>query len=123
MSLRILLVDGSTPMRCLLRRFLEATGAATPLEAASAEEALALFKPEGFDVIILDLNLAEGDGMEVIRTVRQSDAQVAIIVLTTCADDAIRQQASEAGATEYLTKPFSVATRQKLLKYCHLVPA
>ncbi|MCA9247787.1 MAG: response regulator [Planctomycetales bacterium] len=107
-------------MRRLLGRFLEAAGAGPPMEAADGDQAIALFKPGGFDLVICDVNIPKRDGFEVMREIRKQDADVPIIVITTEAGEEMARRARKAGANEYLVKPFDVEARQKLLSFCQL---
>ncbi len=103
---RILVVDDEAPIRRLLRNTLQ-VHEYTVLEAASISEALAALAQERIDVMILDLGLPDGDGFEVIRRVR-ADSQLPIIVLSSRTDDIGKVRALDAGADDYVTKPFSV---------------
>jgi two-component system chemotaxis response regulator CheY len=120
MSLRVLLIDDSAPMRRLLSRFLEAAGAGAPLEASNADQAIALFKPGGFDLVICDVNMPGRDGLEVLRDIRKRDPDVPVIIMTTEAGEDTMRRARRDGATEYLVKPFDVEARQKLLQFCQI---
>ena len=120
MSLRVLLIDDSSPMRRLLARFFEAAGAGAPMEATDGEQAIALFKPSGFDLVICDLNLPGCNGLEVLQAIRKQDAEVPIIIMTTEAGEETIRKARQAGASEYLVKPFDVEARQKLLQFCQV---
>ena len=79
------------------------------LEAASGLEAIERLALGVVDLIVLDLNMPDMHGLEVIGFVRahQKYRQVPILVLTTRGDDQSRQAALQAGANAYLTKPFA----------------
>ena len=78
------------------------------IEAASGLEAIEALAVSTVTLVILDLNMPDMHGLEVLRFVRshQKYRHVPILVLTTRADDGSRGAAMEAGATAYLTKPF-----------------
>ncbi|WP_029920050.1 response regulator [Nevskia soli] len=103
---RILVVDDEPAIRRLLRSTLGVQDY-TVLEAASVAQALEVLAREKVDLIILDLGLPDGDGFEVIRKLRP-DSQVPIIVLSSRDDESGKVQALDAGADDYVTKPFGV---------------
>jgi two-component system, OmpR family, KDP operon response regulator KdpE len=103
---KILVVDDEVGIRRALQRALAARGyevesAADGLEAIAAAE---VFAP---DLIVLDLNLPELDGMEVCRRVRGWSA-VPILVLSVREDESDKVEALDLGADDYLTKPFGI---------------
>jgi two-component system KDP operon response regulator KdpE len=102
---RILIVDDEKAIRRFLKTTLAAEGM-TLSEAASGREALdgvTAFHP---DVIVLDLGLPDMDGIEVTRTIRKK-SQVPIIILSVREQESDKIAALDAGADDYLTKPFS----------------
>ena len=103
--LRILVVDDERP----IRRFLNASlsGQYTVLEAATGEEALAMTISGRPDVIILDLGLPDMDGLEVTRRLREW-TQIPIIIVSVRDQEEHKIAALDAGADDYLTKPFGV---------------
>ncbi len=103
----ILVVDDEPPIRRLLRTSLTAQGYRI-VEADTATAALAEIRNHEPDVVILDLGLPDGDGLEVIGTVRQ-DSAVPIIVLSSRSDERGKVEALDLGADDYLTKPFGMA--------------
>jgi two-component system KDP operon response regulator KdpE len=102
-AVRILVVDDERP----IRRFLNASlgGQYTVLEAATGEEALATTVSSRPDVIILDLGLPDMDGVEVTRRLREW-TQIPIIVVSVRDQEEDKIAALDAGADDYLTKPF-----------------
>ena len=77
-------------------------------EAASGLEAIEHLALSPVDLLVLDLNMPDMHGMEVVRFVRRHHAyrNIPILVLTTRGDDSSRAEAIGAGAEVYLTKPF-----------------
>ena len=104
MSERILVVDDEPQIRRMLRTTLAARGYEVAL-AEDGEAALDLAASWRPDVILLDLGLPKLDGMEVCRQVREW-SQVPIIVLTVRDAEEHKVRALDAGADDYLTKPF-----------------
>jgi len=118
MSSRVLIADDSGMMRKIVRRALLSVGIWTAMEAVDGDEALALFKPGEFDLVLTDWNMPGKSGLEVIRGIRARDASVPIIMITTEAEKARVVEAIQAGASDYLIKPFTIDTlRQKVEKH------
>ena len=101
----VLVVDDETPLRELIRAYLERDGY-TVVEASTGKEALTCAALHNPDIIVLDLMIPEIDGTEVCRRIRTS-SDVYIIMLTAKADEVDRVVGLEVGADDYLTKPFS----------------
>jgi two-component system, OmpR family, alkaline phosphatase synthesis response regulator PhoP len=101
----VLVVDDETPLRDLIRAYLERDGY-TVVEASTGKEALSAAALHNPDIIVLDLMIPEIDGTEVCRRIRTS-SDVYIIMLTAKADEVDRVVGLEVGADDYLTKPFS----------------
>ena len=100
----VLVVDDEVPIRRLLRTTLRVQDYAV-LEAEGVNQALDVLAKEKVDVMILDLGLPDGDGIEVIRTVRL-ESQMPIVVLSARNDERGKVAALDAGADDYVTKPF-----------------
>lgn len=104
---KILIVDDEPQIRAFLRISLGAHGYET-VEAGRGEQAVQRCATEQPDLMILDLGLPDMDGLEVIRRTREWSA-VPIIVLSVRSEDADKVAALDAGAQDYVTKPFSIA--------------
>jgi two-component system OmpR family response regulator len=104
-QLRAVVVDDDSDVRLLLRRTLEMQGFAVA-EAASGSEALLSIKEYRPDIVTLDLNLPDLDGVEVCRALRKfSDAYV--IMITARVDEIDELMGLEIGADDFIGKPFS----------------
>jgi len=103
---RILAVDDEKEILRALKAYLSANGYEV-VTAETGREALALFYGRRPDVVLLDLGLPDISGLEVIREVRRTST-TPIIILSVRSDDRDKVEALEAGADDYLTKPFSV---------------
>jgi two-component system KDP operon response regulator KdpE len=101
----ILIIDGEKACRRLLRVVLEAHGYRV-LEAESGEAALNLAVEGKPDVIVLELRLPDADGLEVLGTLQEWN-QTPVLVLSGQSGDHAKVAALDAGARDYLTKPFS----------------
>ena len=102
----VLVVDDETPIRRFLRVSL-ATEGYRVAEAASAAAALEMIAGQRPDVVILDLGLPDRDGLGVLREVREWSA-VPVVVLSAREREDDKVAALEAGADDYLTKPFGI---------------
>jgi two-component system, chemotaxis family, chemotaxis protein CheY len=116
--MRAMVVDDSRAMRSLLRNLLKSTGLEVVAEAGNGIEALAALKAAGtVDVALVDWNMPEMNGYEFIQAVRADDtwAALRIIMVTTESEIEKMTKALEAGANEYIMKPFTKdAIRDKL---------
>lgn len=103
---RVLVIDDEAPIRRFLRVALEAEGHAV-IEAATAREGLATAARETPALVVLDLGLPDADGLSVLRDLR-GWTQVPVLILSVRADEAIKVAALDAGAQDYVVKPFGV---------------
>jgi two-component system KDP operon response regulator KdpE len=103
---RILIIDDEAPIRRFLRVALEAEGHAV-IEAATAREGLAMVARETPALIVLDLGLPDADGLSVLRDLR-GWTQVPVLILSVRADETAKVEALDAGAQDYVVKPFGV---------------
>lgn len=103
---RILIVDDETQIRRLLNAAL-ASHQYGVLEAATGQEAISQAALHHPDVIILDLGLPDMDGVEVVRRLREW-TQTPIVILSVREDERDKIEALDAGADDYVTKPFLV---------------
>lgn len=111
---RVLVVDDETPIRSIVRAAVESSGGVA-MEAATAAHALELARTERPALVILDLGLPDLDGAEVCRAIRQWSS-VPIIVLSARHADAEKVALLDAGADDYLTKPFSTVELQARMR-------
>src|SRR5438128_9608834 len=105
-SSTILLVDDEDAVQKLLAYPLEREGFRV-LQARDGEEALARFRSEEVDLVVLDVMLPKLDGLEVCRRLRATST-VPIIMLTARDDELDKVLGLELGADDYITKPFSI---------------
>lgn len=103
----ILIVDDEKSIRSFLRVSIETQGYKC-LEAENGGNAMMLWASYNPDIVILDLGLPDMDGVAVIRKLREL-SQIPIIVISARGHDREKVEALDAGADDYLTKPFSVS--------------
>lgn len=105
MGRKILIVDDEKKIVNVVRGYLQKAGLSVVV-AYNGEQALTVFRHEQPDLVLLDLNLPEMDGLDVARTLRQ-DSAVPIIMLTARIEEPDRLIGLELGADDYIVKPFS----------------
>lgn len=105
---RVLVVDDEPEITRALRSILSAHGF-EPILAATAKEGLDLLQRRHPDLLLLDLVLPDGNGLDVTRTIRQDlGLDLPIVVLSAHGEEESKVQALDLGADDYLTKPFGV---------------
>jgi len=102
----VLIVEDEPQMRRFLRTSLASHGFRT-LEAATASQMLTMVTCHNFDLILLDLGLPDGEGIELAKKVREW-SRIPIIVISARGKEDDKVSALDAGADDYLTKPFGV---------------
>lgn len=107
--MKILIVDDSPTIRRMVQASLAALPGATFVEAGSGLEAIEMVALAPVRLVVLDLNMPDMHGVEVLNFFRAHARyrQIPIIVLTTRGDDVSRRTAMDAGAARYMTKPFT----------------
>lgn len=104
---KVLIIEDEANIRNFVKTILETNGYRV-LEAANSSEGRMLFSSHLPDIIILDLGLPDGDGMDIIKMVREECA-IPIIVLSARTDETDKVEALDYGANDYVTKPFGTA--------------
>jgi DNA-binding NtrC family response regulator len=106
-SRRVLVLDDEKLVRWSLSERLKADGY-EPIQAASVADALNLTARGDVDAAILDYHLPDGDGISVLKRLRQDDPDLPVIMLTANKDVEVVVEAVKAGASDYVAKPFDV---------------
>ena len=106
---RVLLVDDDTMLRGSLAEQLAADGSYTVVEAGSCEEGRARAADGLYEFMILDVGLPDGDGRILCRELRDMGVSCPIVMLTAAESDADTIEGLDAGANDYITKPFRFA--------------
>lgn len=104
--MRILVVEDEKKVASFVKRGLEEEGYAVDL-AADGEEGLAIGLERVHDVIILDIRLPKLDGLQVLKALRQDKVMTPVLLLTVRATIEDKVLGLDAGADDYLTKPFA----------------
>jgi two-component system KDP operon response regulator KdpE len=103
----VLIVDDERSIRVSLRTILSSMGFDI-VEAARGEEALSLVRTTQFDAVLLDINMPGIGGVEVCRLMRKESARLPIVMLTVQGSEDRKVEALDAGADDYITKPFQL---------------
>lgn len=107
----LLIVDDHPLVRQGLRQALDQQrGTVVKDEARNASEALALLRARRYDVVVMDINLPDGSGLEVIRELRTFNQSLPVLVLSMHAEDSLALRAIRVGADGYVNKESSPET-------------
>lgn len=104
--MRILIAEDDAPLASFIAKTFTAEGQITDI-ASTGEEALRRLNEASYDLLILDLNLPVIGGTQVLKNIRSNDENLPILILTATDYVAERVACLDAGADDYLTKPFS----------------
>jgi len=104
---RVLVVDDEPSIRRALHTTLSGLGLEIE-EASGGEQAVSFVRSEHYDAALLDINMPGMGGIETCRTMRRLEPQLPILMLTVRDDADDKIQALDAGADDYITKPFHV---------------
>lgn len=107
---QILVVDDSTTIRRMVKTsLLRLAGPPSFVEAGSGLEAIERLAISPIDLMVLDLNMPDMHGLEVLGFIRRQQrySDLPVLVLTTRGDESSRTAAMQAGATAFMTKPFA----------------
>ena len=103
----ILVVDDELSIRRALHTTLHKLGFKT-VEAARGEEALSLVRTNSFDAVLLDINMPGMSGIDTCRNMRRLSPRIPILMLTVRDSEDDKVEALDAGADDYVTKPFQL---------------
>src|SRR5438270_1574929 len=106
--MRILIAVDDAPLATVIAQAFKSEDNVTEV-ASSGDDALQRMQKKEFDLLILDLNLPVISGSEVLRKVRSANTDIPILILTATDEVTERVACLDAGADDYLTKPFSFA--------------
>jgi len=106
--MKVLLVDDSKTMRNIERKALSALGDVECADAGDGVEALACIAAQGpFDLVIIDWNMPNMDGITLIGKIRATDKRTPLVMCTTESEKMRVMEALKAGANNYVVKPFT----------------
>lgn len=107
--MKMLLVDDSKTMRNIQKKVLETLGGVEFAEAGDGLEALTVIasNPAGFDLILIDWNMPNMDGITLVGKIREKDKKTPLVMATTEAEKSRVLEAIRAGVNNYVVKPFT----------------
>ena len=113
---RVLVVDDDPQVRELLREFL------TPkdyevIEAATGEEGIRRAREDRPHLVLLDINLPDKSGLDVLREIKASNPEMGVIMVTAIQEEEVGREAMQNGAFDYITKPLDLHYLEKSLWY------
>lgn len=106
---RLLLVDDDNDLRVALAEQFAVTGEFETAEAPTGANGVEQAKNGDFDLVLLDVGLPDIDGREACRLMRKAGVKAPVVMLTGAAEEKDQVQGLEAGANDYVTKPFRFA--------------
>lgn len=109
--MRLLILDDDQRFGTLLREHVRASGSIADV-VTSVADFRATADPTAYDLYVIDLNLPDGDGIDVVRWCRKTAHQVPILIITARSTVSNRVTGLDAGADDYLIKPFHAAEFQ-----------
>ncbi len=104
----VLVIEDSKPVRKLICHALWDEGYATA-EAATRVDAFELLRESCFDLVLLDLTLGDGNGMDVLEVIRRQDDEIPVMIVSSTASIHVKVSAFDSGCDDYVTKPFDPA--------------
>ena len=118
MAFQALIVDDSSAVRAFVRASLEDADFARVQEAETGFEALRLLAANTFDVVIVDVNMPDINGLELLAFMKKSPRQQGArkILISTQVDGSDSKQGAELGADAFLKKPFEVDELRSMIR-------
>ena len=117
MSKTILVADDAAFMRMMIRDILQKEGYDI-LEAVDGRDAVQKFAELKPDLVLLDITMPQMDGIDVLITIREMDPTARVIMVSAMGQQALFVDALEAGAADFLIKPFQPAKVLEAVKKC-----
>lgn len=105
---KVLVVDDAAFVRAMLKRIIEENGFVVAGEAENGEEALRSYRSVKPDVTIMDITMPLMDGIEATQKIRAIDPKAVIIIVSARGEKPMVLKAIEAGAADFIVKPFEV---------------
>lgn len=112
----ILIADDALFTRMMLRNILSENGYTAVVEAETGTEAIWAYNRWRPDLVIMDINMPEMDGMTAIRNILAMDPQARIIVCSAMGEKHLMMEALEVGVKDFITKPFQPAKVMEVVR-------
>ena len=105
--MNVMLVDDSRTIRNIQKRTLQQLGHTDIMEAEDGVQALAKFNEKAPDLIMIDWNMPNMNGLELVQKIRETNKTIPLIMCTTEVDKSRVLEAVKAGVNNYIVKPFT----------------
>lgn len=115
---KILVADDSEYMRRKLKKMLKDAGYANVVQATNGREAIAAYKKEKPDLVLLDIIMEKMSGVEALKKIRAYDKKSKVIMVTVVDQKKVADECIRLGAKDYVTKPINEKKLAALIKKC-----
>lgn len=109
MALRLIIIDDALFMRNMLKDICVRAGFEVVAEGDNGEAALELFREHRPDLLTMDIVMPKRSGLEALRDIMAEDPQARVVMVSALGQDALVLEAVEAGARDFIVKPFKEA--------------
>ncbi len=116
MGARVLIVDDAAFMRMLLKDIITKAGFEVVGEASNGKEAVEKYKELKPDIVTMDITMPEMNGIEAVKEIKKIDPNAKIIMVSAMGQQAMVIEAIQAGARDFIVKPFQPARVIEALK-------
>ncbi|PNV62197.1 two-component system response regulator [Clostridium sp. chh4-2] len=106
MDKKILVVDDALFMRAMLKKVLNEAGFDQVIEAVDGEEADLVYEKEKPDLVLMDISMPKLNGIEALKRIKKRDPEALVIMCSAVGQEAMIIEAMDAGAYEFIVKPF-----------------
>jgi two-component system chemotaxis response regulator CheY len=118
MGKTILVVDDAAVIRLMLRKILTEGGYEVVGEAATGKEAIRKYSLLNPDLVIMDITMPEMNGLAALREIKAADPRARVIICSAMGQKQLVQEAVEAGAINYMLKPFEAEKVLEVVARC-----
>lgn len=112
---RILVIDDEPEIRALLTRFLERRGFSV-LAAGTLKEGRKMFNQSHPELVFLDVNLPDGNGLNELMYISSGDSHCKVIMMSAFDHNEVKMEAIQYGALDFLSKPFNIARLDQVIQ-------
>lgn len=106
MDKKILVVDDALFMRAMLKKVLNEAGFDQVIEAVDGEEADLVYEKEKPDLVLMDISMPKLNGIEALKRIKKREPEALVIMCSAVGQEAMIIEAMDAGAYEFIVKPF-----------------
>lgn len=103
---KILIVDDAGFMRMMIKNYLNKAGYTDIVEGEDGEKAVALYKSEKPDLVLMDITMPNVDGIEALRQIKAYDPNANVVMCSAMGQEAMVMEAIRLGAKDFIVKPF-----------------